>query len=509
MKAFLMYRDRDFDLQGALPWNEAALRQDLELDTLFAAMAQDDKFLYEVAKHAVLAGLGMDVDTIRYRQAILQDCLAQPAVIREMYALIVEALTAEKKIYFGYYGRYLSGILSRAVEVMELLVGALQRLRQVADKHTGLFASEGLTRLFAMLQRELNDDYFAQVQDHLKRLRFRDGVLLSAEIGNGNKGTDYVLRKPNVSGRNWLEQLFARRPPVYTLTIHERDDNGARALSELRDRGINLVANALAQSTDHILSFLTMLRTELAFYIGGLNLQDRLIQLGEPCCFPQPAPVSENRCSFQGLYDACLALTMQRQVVGNDVRADDKRLVIITGANQGGKSTFLRSVGLAQLMLQAGMFVPAEAFSASVCDCLCTHFKREEDATMNSGKLDEELSRMSAIADRLTANSLVLFNESFAATNVREGAEIAGQIVSALLEHGVRIFFVTHLYEFAHTYYDRKSRVALFLRAERHCDGTRTFKIIEGEPLETSYGQDLFAAIFGATTPNSAAHMLR
>ena len=505
MKARLMYRDRDFDLQGKLPGNEAALRQDLELDTLFKAMALDDKFLYAVAKHAVLAGLGEDVDTIRYRQAILRDCLGQPAVVREIYAIADGALTAEKKIFFGFYGRYLGGILSRAVEVLELLVGTLRRLRQVADDHAGRFESEGFTALFAMLRRELDDAYFAQIQDHLKRLKFRDGVLLSAEIGKGNKGANYVLRKPNVSGRNWVEQLFARRPPAYTLTLHERDDNGARALSELHDRGINLVANALAQSTDHILSLLAMLRAELAFYIGCLNLRDQLAQLGEPRCFPRAAPASEGRCSFQGLYDACLALTAQRPVVGSDAQADQKRLVIITGANQGGKSTYLRSIGLAQLMLQAGMFVPAETFCASVCDGLYTHFKREEDVTMTSGKLDEELSRLSDIADKLTPNSMVLLNESFAATNVLEGAEVARQIVTALLEHGVRVYYVTHLYEFARGYYDQKPAFAAFLRAERRSDGTRTFKIIAGEPLETSYGKDLFDATFGAANPAPAS----
>ena len=123
--------------------------------------------------------------------------------------------------------------------------------------------------------------------------------------------------------------------------------------------------------------------------------------------------------------------------------------MIITGANQGGKSTFLRSMGLAQLMMQCGMFAPAESFCANVCDGLFTHYRREEDVTMRSGKLDEELSRMNGIVDNVRANSLLLFNESFAATNEREGSEIARQIICALLEKGVKVFFVTHLYEFA------------------------------------------------------------
>jgi len=122
---------------------------------------------------------------------------------------------------------------------------------------------------------------------------------------------------------------------------------------------------------------------------------------------------------------------------------------------------------------------------------------------MESGKLDEELSRMSQIADHLSANSLVLLNEAFSATNVREGAEITRQIVAALSEKHVKVFFVTHLYQFAHDLYERRPDGTLFLRAERKPDGTRTYRLTEGEPLETSYGEDLYNRIFGADEPKT------
>jgi DNA mismatch repair ATPase MutS len=191
-----------------------------------------------------------------------------------------------------------------------------------------------------------------------------------------------------------------------------------------------------------------------------------------------------------------LALSLKQKIVGNRLDADNKDLVLITGANQGGKSTFLRSVGLAQLMMQCGMFVPAESFCSNVCERVFTHYKREEDVTMKSGKFAEELSRMSVIVDNLTPNCMMLFSESFAATNDREGSEIARQIVCALLEKRIKIFFVTHLYEFAHGFYDKTMKNAICLRAERQPDGGRTFKVIEGEPLQTSYGEDLYNRIF-------------
>jgi DNA mismatch repair ATPase MutS len=126
-----------------------------------------------------------------------------------------------------------------------------------------------------------------------------------------------------------------------------------------------------------------------------------------------------------------------------------------------------------------------------------THYRREEDVTMESGKLDEELSRMSDIVDKITPNAMVLFNESFAATNEREGSEIARQITNALIESGIKAVFVTHLYEFAHGLYEKKMQNAMFLRAERRADGTRTFRLTEGEPLQTSYGKDVYESVFG------------
>ena len=107
MKAFLMYRDRDFDpqqllsgrekearfrrsdqkapLEQLLPWNEQALRQDLGLDVVFREMARGDAFLFEVAQVAVLSSV-IDLDTIRYRQDILDDCSRNESIVRGIYS---------------------------------------------------------------------------------------------------------------------------------------------------------------------------------------------------------------------------------------------------------------------------------------------------------------------------------------------------------------------------------------------------------------------------------------
>lgn len=496
MKARLMFRDRDFDRGGNLPAHAPVLTQDLELETLWGAMAGGDEILLDVAMRASLQSLTRP-DEILYRQAVLKDCLKNPDIVRKIYRVAVESIEGETHEYYGFFHDNPDAVLQRSVKVMRLFAGTLGRLKKLAGDNKGKFESDGFAAFFAMMERELDDSYFQTMQYHLGELEFKNGILVSAELGEGSAGVHMVLRKPNEAKRSWKERIFAQKPPSFTLTVNPRDEAGIRALSELENKGLNLVANPLAQSADHILSFFKMVRAELGFYIGCLNLREKLGQLGEPVAFPVPLPAGERRLAFHEMYDVCLSLTKREKVVGNDVDSRGKDLVIITGANQGGKSTFLRSVGLCQLMMQCGLFVPAERFTANVCTALFTHYKREEDASMSSGKLDEELARMSDIVDRVSPDSAVLFNESFAATNEREGSEIARQVVEALVESHIQVFFVTHFYEFAHGFYRRKMGNALFLRAQRREDGSRTYKLAEGAPLQTSFGEDLYRRVFG------------
>jgi DNA mismatch repair ATPase MutS len=176
----------------------------------------------------------------------------------------------------------------------------------------------------------------------------------------GRKGVGTMLRKPQPRDLSWMRRALTPGAQSFTLQLAPRDEAGARAFGELQNRGLVLISDAVYQSAEHVLSFIKALRAELAFYIGCLNLKERLEQIGESINFPV-ASDQDRQFQCRNLRDVCLALTMQRPVVGNDVDANEKPLVIITGANRGGKSTFRRSAGLAQLMLQCGLFVTADA----------------------------------------------------------------------------------------------------------------------------------------------------
>ncbi len=514
MKAHLLYEARDFDFGAGLPPGHDALIQDLELTTLLRAMASGDEFLAEVSRKVLLTSL-YDPQAIRYRQQVLADCLAQPEVIREMYAVAVGALQDKRELWWGGYGgsyQSPSSNLSGAVAHLGGYVARLRQLRKIADDHAGRFRSGGLSTLFATLQHELDDGYFEEISYHLKQLRFRAGVLVSAELDRDNSGISFVLRAPVDARRPWWKERLGIGPhSSYSFSIPPRDEAGSQILADLTGRGINLVANAAAQSADHIGSYFTMLRAELGFYVSCLNLADRLAAKGTPITVPEPAQPSSLTFSCTDLRDTSLELQSGGLVVGNDVHADGKSLVIITGANSGGKSTFLRSVGLAQLMMQCGLFVTAQSYQANAAHGIFTHFIREEDPGMTSGRLDDELRRMSAIVGQIRPHCLMLFNESFAGTNEREGSEIGHQVVRALLDAQVKVFFVTHRFDFAERFRRQRAPSTLFLRAERQPDGRRSYKLTVKDPLPTSFGEDLYYRLGGwldedrAVAPAAAA----
>jgi len=497
-----MFADRDVPRRREQRVGEDDLIADLELETLWAAMAHRDTIILDSTRAAMLDGL-TDTDQIRYRQAVLDDCLARPDVIREIYALAVQAVADEKQVYRGMFNTGGEPRVRRSITVLELFDGRLKQLRAIADRDGKDFRSEGFTRFFAMLRRELDDDYFREVAVHLRRLRFRDGVLATARLGKHGQGVDYVLGASHRDHRILGFLAPAVRRPSFSWRVSPRDEAGGQAMTALRDHVLTLVADAVGQSSDHIAGFFTALRAELGFYMGCLNLHDQLSGKGEPLTMPDPRPLGSRIRNATGLYDACLSLRIGARVQGNDLHADGKSLIMITGANQGGKSTFLRGLGLSQLMMQAGMFVAADDYTASVARSVFTHYKREEDATMTRGKFDEELARMSRLAAAIASDDLLLCNESFAATNEREGSEIAGDVIQAMTDRGNGVVFVTHLYELAHRYHERHRDGTLFLRAERDSAGRRSFRISEGEPLPTSYGADLYHQIFTSSGSTS------
>ena len=463
------------------------LKSDLELNAILDAISDRDKTIRTSCMSAIFSPL-QDLALIDYRHEVLKDAMAYPEVVRALYDLCLEAERRRQGTSHWMTNYYLSSTFSGAIEYLINFTETLVKLRKLAEENETKFKSEGFLKLFKMLRDELPDSYIEKVKSQLTELSNRDGILVSARLGSFLQGTDYILqRRPKK-----LLNLDFLKGQAYSLG--KEDDPGAEDMTLRQDRALNEVTNSLAQSAEHLASFFDLLRGELAFYVGCLNFLDMMKQYGMPTSLPNLTGRDTDSRRWEEMYDVALVITKKAAVTSNTLTAEHKMLYLVTGANQGGKSTFLRSLGQAQLMAQSGMPVGAKEFTAPLRKSVFSHFKKEEDRWMTSGKLDEELERMGRIANYIKGGDMLLFNEAFSSTNEREGSEIGRQITEVLVKYGVEVFSVTHLHAYAIAFRDRED--VQYLRAQRLEDGKRTFNILPGEPLATAFGEDLYNKIF-------------
>lgn len=488
-----MHADRAFDGGQPVPAGSGALTRDLDLEPVLDAMAGGDPLVRETSRVALLTAPLNAPEVVRFRQGMLRDALRSPDTVRSLYALAGEADVRRRKQWLGVFSRSPSGMLSESAAMMRMYLDVLARVRAAVRSAPAALGSEAWAGLSAAVRDELDDRFFEDAERALGELGRSRGALIAAALGEGNAGGGYALRRGANRRKGWLSWLLRRGPNSFH--VPPLDDGGSRVLADMRSAATAPAASLLAHAAEGVRGIFAGLRTELAFYVGCLNLYERLTARGLPVTVPVMQPSGSRRLRFRGLVDASLALRSSAAIVGNDLDLDGKSMIVITGPNQGGKTVFLRSLGLAQLLAQAGTFVTAEAYEAEACRGLHTHFSREEDPGFTSGKLDEELARLSGIIDDLRPDATVLLNEAFAATNEREGSEVAEQVVDALVRRGVRVAFVTHLIAFAKRACERGAPEAAFLRAGRRPDGTRTFRISEAEPAGTGHAEDLYRDI--------------
>jgi hypothetical protein len=255
MKVYLMFPDRDFDPEAQESGFPDDTARDLELDRLWGAMGGGDAFLRGIARAAVLAPT-RDPDTIVYRQRALSDCRRNPEQTRQLYQIAVDAVELRRGI-FGMPVHNHPGIeLSHAVRHLNELVGQLDRLREFRRVLDREFASPAFRGLSATISRELDDPYMADLRFILRELAFPGGMLMSAGVGDGGQVAGQVLRRARRENRRWYDRTPLARP-MFSFVLPERDESGANALAELRDRSVSDVAGAASQAVEHVRSFFT------------------------------------------------------------------------------------------------------------------------------------------------------------------------------------------------------------------------------------------------------------
>ncbi|MBO5845760.1 MAG: DNA mismatch repair protein, partial [Clostridia bacterium] len=233
--------------------------------------------------------------------------------------------------------------------------------------------------------------------------------------------------------------------------------------------------------------------------VKGTEFMRRLKSKG--CALTVPQIVSpEERCvRAEGLYNPCVALKVDDEIVTNDIffDSDNAHIYVLTGPNRGGKSVITCAVGISQALTQLGMFTPADNLQISIADAIFTHFPTGADDTIDKGRLGEECARLGEIFDNVTKYSLVLLDESLSSTGSFEASYIAAEVLSGLSYIGCRCLFSTHLHELAAEIDNINSRAAenggaiidtLVAGIE---EGKRSFKIVRAKPDGKSYARDI------------------
>lgn len=280
----------------------------------------------------------------------------------------------------------------------------------------------------------------------------------------------------------------------------------------------NVVTDILRRTVNDIKSMLNRyvnvngysfvsLMPEIIFYIRFAELCDKMKKKNLPLCKAEVLPKEDRNCCLRDVYNLKLGIKSANgenlNIVTNDIDFnDDRRIYILTGPNRGGKTTITQAVGLAFLLAQNGIYVPATQMKFSPCDSIFTHFPADENDTVDLGRLGEESKRLAEIFSSASRYSLLLLNESLATTNVAEGLYIARDVVKSMRYLGTRAIFNTHMHDLARNLDEVNTTVKGDSKIESLVtgveNGQRSFKVFIAPPQGVSYAKDI-AEKYGVT----------
>ena len=470
-------------------------------------------------------------EVMRYRMATFDDML-RCRELTEMLNRLVPVLNDIMELRrleadSGDTTDYLSSITE-----IELYVSSVKVLHDGLTSVKNELKSPAFTALTELVTTLAESDYYRELNEKLSELtqRVREiksvtiGVNLDAQLRPSSAGVLSINSESFKSG-DVLDKILRLnfKNDNYTCIANlvpfgkKQSENQKMALSLAFNSAINDVYRSSLRSWKKIVQtyvlenteFLLNLMPEFEFLVRGTNMLRALREKGCALAIPEIRPMEERAFAATELYNPCVALKIEDEIVPNDLIFDrDATIYVLSGPNRGGKSVITCAVGLAQVMMQLGMYVPAKSAVLSPVDGIYTHFPTGADDTIDTGRLGEECARLSEILDCVTANSLVLLDESLSSTGSYEASYIAAEVISGLAHIGCRCLFSTHLHELAAEIENLNRRslanggVAIdTLVAGIKGEGKRSFKITRAKPDGKSYARDI-AESYGLTYEN-------
>lgn len=515
---------------------------DLSIDFLVEALT-NVKYERELIRNLMIT-VTDDPEVIRYRCDVFDDFLTFPE-LREKMKELVRRLTDLRDIerfQKNQEGSSLWSLINRLREIddyvscINMIKGTLESLE---------IRSEGmltLRQIVSDISRESNfEELKLDIDETLEKARSLksitigvnlDGMLRPRTAGvlslNDTKFTDVGLMRRFVNFANRKGDLHEGtdvsgfryfHPANYRTTVNRHKDDlpagvdfetltGDDQLSEAIKRPVTDMLRGTVNDIKSTLrryvnvsgySFISLM-PEILFYVRWAELTDKIREQGMPVCKPEILSAERRDDSFRDLYNLKLAIKNLQgdsiHIVTNDIDFNDEhRIFILTGPNRGGKTIFTQAYGIAMLLAQLGIYVPAAHAAISPCDNIFTHFPADENDTVDLGRLGEESKRLSGIFAAATERSIMLLNESLATTSVTEGLFIAKDVVKAMRYLGVRCIFNTHMHDLARSVdeinsdTEGDSRAASLVTGVH--DGERSFRVSLLPPQGVSYAKDI------------------